>query len=43
MALVTPMSYDAITLLKNKPYDSFMDILDTPKKETSHDLFLIAF
>ncbi|WP_299223714.1 penicillin acylase family protein [uncultured Psychroserpens sp.] len=43
LVLIKPTSYDAITLLKNRPNDSFMDILDTPEKETSHDLFLIAF
>ncbi|MCK8481457.1 penicillin acylase family protein [Psychroserpens algicola] len=41
--LVTPYAYQAIYLLKNHPEDSFMDILDTPEKETANDLFVLAF
>jgi len=43
MALETPFIYQAISMLKNNPEDSFMDILETPKKETAHDLFLVSF
>ncbi|MFC0605447.1 penicillin acylase family protein [Winogradskyella pulchriflava] len=43
MVLETPFTYQAISMLKNNPKDEFMDILSTPEKETSHDLFLIAF
>ncbi|MDG5491502.1 penicillin acylase family protein [Psychroserpens sp. SPM9] len=41
--LTTPYAYQAIYLLKNHPTDPFMDILDTPEKETAKDLFLLAF
>ncbi|WP_411768100.1 penicillin acylase family protein [Winogradskyella sp. A3E31] len=43
MVLKKPFTYNAISMLKNNPEDEFMDILDTPEIETSHDLFLIAF
>lgn len=43
VALVKPFVYQTIYLLKNNPKDPFMDIVDTPKKETSYDLFLITF
>jgi len=35
-------TYNAISMLKNSSEDDFMDILETPEKETAHDLFLIA-
>ncbi|MDU8884593.1 penicillin acylase family protein [Yeosuana sp. MJ-SS3] len=43
VVLEKPFTYQAISMLKNYPNDEFMDILKTPEKETSHDLFLIAF
>ena len=43
IALETPFTYQAISMLKNNPEDAFMDILETPEKETAHDLFLITF
>lgn len=42
-ALDTPFTYQTIYLLKHKGDDDFMDIVDTPKKETAKDLFLISF
>ena len=42
-ALKKPFTYQTIYMLKNHPNDDFMDIIDTPKKETSEDLFLISF
>ncbi|WP_417860811.1 penicillin acylase family protein [Winogradskyella sediminis] len=41
--LEKPYTYQTIYLLKNKGDDAFMDIVDTPEKETAKDLFLIAF
>ena len=41
--LEKPFTYQTIYLLKNKGDDAFMDIVDTPEKETAKDLFLIAF
>ncbi|WP_458627254.1 penicillin acylase family protein [Winogradskyella sp. PC D3.3] len=41
--LEQPFTYQTIYLLKNKGDDAFMDIIDTPKKETAKDLFLLAF
>ncbi|MFT5778571.1 MAG: penicillin amidase [Crocinitomicaceae bacterium] len=38
-----PFTYQTIHMLKNMPNDKFMDILRTPKIETSKDLFLISF
>ena len=43
LALEKPFSYQTIHMLKNNPEDAFMDILSTPKKENSADLFLISF
>ena len=43
VALDKPFSYQTIYMLKNYPQDEFMDIKDTPKKETAKDLFLITF
>ncbi len=43
IALETPFIYQTISMLKNNPDDAFMDIVETPKKETSKDLFLITF
>jgi len=42
-ALDAPFTYQTIYLLKNNGDDAFMDILDTPEKETAKDLFLLAF
>jgi len=42
-ALTSPFTYQAIYLLKNHPNDPFMDIMETPQKETASDLFLLAF
>lgn len=38
-----PFSYRTIELLKNDPDNEFMDIVETSKKETARDLFLISF
>ncbi len=43
LALDKPFTYQTIYMLKNYPQDEFMDIKDTPKKETAKDLFLITF
>ena len=43
VALDKPFDYQTIFMLKNTPDDAFMDILSTPEKESSHDLFLISF
>ena len=43
IALEYPFTYQTIFMLKNHPNDAFMDILETPEKETAHDLFLITF
>ena len=43
LALMDPYPYQTIFMLKNNPNDVFMDIAETPKKETAHDLFLITF
>jgi penicillin amidase len=43
MALTYPFVYQTIFMLKNYPDDDFMDIVKTPEKETSSDLFLISF
>ena len=43
IALDYPFTYQTIFMLKNSPDDTFMDILETPEKETAHDLFLITF
>jgi penicillin amidase len=42
-ALDAPYTYQTIYLLKNKGGDPFMDIIETPKKETAKDLFLLSF
>ncbi|WP_179018648.1 penicillin acylase family protein [Winogradskyella forsetii] len=42
-ALETPFTYQTIYLLKNKGDDDFMDIKDTPEKETARDLFKLSF
>ena len=42
-ALDAPSTYQTIYLLKNKGEDAFMDIIETPKKETAKDLFLLSF
>ncbi|MDD7887209.1 penicillin acylase family protein [Flavivirga sp. 57AJ16] len=43
VALKPPFTYRTINMLKNYPNDPFMDIVETPEKETANDLFLIAF
>ncbi|MBN4085216.1 penicillin acylase family protein [Flavobacteriaceae bacterium AH-315-B10] len=43
LALDKPFTYQTIYMLKNYPEDEFMDIVETREKETSKDLFLIAF
>ena len=43
MAFNYPFIYQTIFMLKNHPDDDFMDIIKTPEKETSKDLFLISF
>ncbi len=43
IALEVPFTYQTISMLKNNPDDAFMDIVETPEKETAHDLFLITF
>ena len=43
VALDKPFTYQTIYMLKNHPKDAFMDIIDTPEKETAKDLFLITF
>jgi len=43
IALKKPFEYQTIYILKNYPSDPFMDILETPEKETANDLFLITF
>jgi len=42
-ALKAPFMYQTIYMLKNHPNDPFMDIVDTPEKETAIDLFSISF
>ena len=42
-SLMAPYTYQTIYMLKNHPEDPFMDIISTPEKETSKDLFLISF
>ena len=43
LALDKPFTYQTIYMLKNHHQDAFMDIVDTPKKETAKDIFLITF
>ncbi len=42
-AFIDPYTYQTIYMLKNHPEDDFMDIVETPEKETAKDLFLITF
>ena len=42
-ALDRPFDYQTTFMLRNKEDDPFMDIKDTPEKETARDLFLISF
>ncbi len=42
-ALKAPFMYQTIYLLKNHPNDPFMDVIDTPLKETAIDLFTLSF
>ncbi len=41
--IIRTFTYRTINLLKHHPNDVLMDIVETPEKETSHDLFLISF
>ncbi len=43
LALDNPFQYQTVYLLKNNPDNTFMDVVDTPEKETAKDLFLISF
>ena len=43
LAFDKPFDYQTIYMLKNTPNDVFMDILSTPEKESSKELFLISF
>ena len=38
-----PFTYQYFYLLKNYPNDKFMDILETPEKETAADLIQQSF
>ncbi|WP_179337976.1 penicillin acylase family protein [Winogradskyella ludwigii] len=42
-AIDAPFTYQTIYLLKNNGDDDFMDIIDTPEKETAKDLFKLSF
>ncbi len=42
-ALTTPFTYQTIALLKNNGDDDFMDLINTPEKETAKDLFRLSF
>jgi penicillin amidase len=42
-ALIDPYTYQTIYMFKYYPEDDFMDIVETPEKETANDLFLITF
>ncbi|WP_323787367.1 penicillin acylase family protein [Psychroserpens sp.] len=42
-ALKAPFMYQTIYMLKNHPNDPFMDIVETPEKETAIDLFSLSF
>lgn len=42
-AIESPFTYQTIYLLKNNGDDAFMDIIDTPEKETAKDLFNLSF
>ncbi len=42
-ALKAPFIYQTIYMLKNHPNDPFMDIVETPEKETAVDLFILSF
>jgi penicillin amidase len=41
--LMSPYAYQTIYLMKTKPENEFMDIVETPEKETAQDLFLLSF
>ena len=43
MAFDKPFQYQTSFLLKNDPQNEFMDVMDTPEKETAKELFLISF
>ncbi|NRD22795.1 penicillin acylase family protein [Winogradskyella litoriviva] len=42
-AIEPPFTYQTIYLLKNNGDDDFMDIIETPEKETAKDLFNLSF
>ncbi|MBT8393935.1 MAG: penicillin acylase family protein, partial [Bacteroidia bacterium] len=42
-AMDRPFDYQTTYMLRHKGDDPFMDIADTPEKETAKDLFLISF
>lgn len=42
LLLTSPFTYQTIYLLKNHPTDAYMDIQETPEKETAADLFLLS-
>ena len=42
-SLKWPSSYQYIYMVNNHPEDDFMDIKETPEKETANDLFLLSF
>lgn len=43
LALDPPFTYRTIQMLTTMPNDEFMDIKETPERETAQDLFLISF
>ena len=43
VTLDRPFTYQTIYLLKNQPENEFMDVKETPEKETAKDLFLPTF
>lgn len=42
-ALKWPFTYQYIYMVNNHPEDDFIDIIETPEKETAKDLFLLSF
>ena len=42
-ALKKPFVYQTIYMLKTHPNDPFMDVVETPEKETAIDLFTLSF
>jgi penicillin amidase len=43
VALDIPFTYQTIHMLTHMPNDEFMDVKDTPEKESAQDLFLLTF